>query len=104
VKSVEYFCTPAGLEADIYVTDTTGLGGDSLKSDSMTPGVSVAPPMQSRPDAASPFTLGLSGHVPGDKVKLGLCFYKDADAKKGGYFPCCKVNVDIQTPLASCAP
>ncbi len=104
VKSVEYFCTPAGLEADVYVKDTTGLGGDSIKADSLTPGVSVSPPMQSRPSAAAPFTFGLSGVLPGDSVRLGLCFYKAADAAKGGYFPCCKVNVDIDTPLASCAP
>ena len=104
ISDAQYFCTPAGLEVDLYVDDVTGFGGDSLKSDSLTPGISVSPQMQTRPNAAAPFTLGLSGVVPGDKVKLGLCFYKDADAAKGGYFPCCKVNVDIQTPLASCAP
>ena len=104
VKSVEYFCTPAGLEADVYLGDTTGFGGDSIKADSLTPGVAVTPPMQTRPNAAAPFTFGLSGVLPGDSVRLGLCFYKAADAAKGGYFPCCKVNVDIQTPLASCAP
>lgn len=104
VKSVEYFCTPAGLEADLYVTDHSGFGGDSLMSESLTPGVTVTPPAQTRPAPASPFTLGISGHVPGDKVRLGLCFYKDADAAKGGYYPCCKVNLDIKTPLASCAP
>jgi prepilin-type processing-associated H-X9-DG protein len=104
ISDAQYFCTPAGLEVDLYVDDVTGLGGDSLKSDSLSPGISVSPPMQTRPNAAAPFTLGLSGTVPGDKVKLGLCFYKDADAGKGGYFPCCKVNVDIETPLASCAP
>jgi hypothetical protein len=104
VRSIEYFCTPAGLEADIYVTDTQGLGGDSLKTDSLTPGVSVAPPMQTIPNLSTPFTLGITGHLPGEKVRLGLCFYKDADASKGGYFPCCKVNVDIQTPAVSCEP
>ncbi len=104
VRSVEYFCTPGGLEADLYMTDTEGFGFDSLKSDSLTPGVSVAPPMQTVPGPAAPYTLGISGHLPGDKVRLGLCFYKDADAKKGGYFPCCKVNIDIQTPAVSCEP
>jgi hypothetical protein len=104
IRSVEYFCTPAGLEADIYITDTAGFGGDSLKTDSLSPGVSVTPPMQTVPNLSTPFTYNITGHVPGDKVRLGLCFYKDADAKKGGYFPCCKVNADIQTPAVSCEP
>jgi hypothetical protein len=104
VTDVQYFCTPGGLEADLYVKDRTGFGGDSLKSDSLSPSVSVTPSMQTRPGAAAPFTLGITGHVPGDRVSLGLCFYKDSDASKGGYFPCCKVNLDIKSPLASCAP
>jgi hypothetical protein len=104
IRSIEYFCTPAGLEADVYVTDTEGFGGDSLKTDSLTPGVSVTPPMQTVPNLSTPFTFGITGHLPGEKVRLGLCFYKDADAKKGGYFPCCKVNANIQTPAVSCEP
>jgi hypothetical protein len=104
ISDAQYFCTPNGLEIDLHVDDVTKLGGDSLKSDSLTPGVSISPPVQTLPSPDSPFTLGLSGVVPGDKIKLGLCFYKDADTATGGYFPCCKVNVDIETPLASCAP
>ena len=104
VDAIEYFCTPAGLEADLYLKDHAGFGGDSIHSSTSDPGISLSPSTQTRPNAAAPFTLGITGHVPGDKVSLGLCFYKDADAKKGGYYPCCKVNIDIQTPLASCAP
>ena len=43
VEAVEYFCTPAGLEADLYVRDVAGIGGDSVKADSRTPGVGVIP-------------------------------------------------------------
>lgn len=104
VEVVEYFCTPAGLEADLYVHDRAGIGGDSLVSKSLTPGVGVSPSKQTVPSLATPFTLGVTGHLPGETVDLGLCFYKEADAKAGGYFPCCKVTLPLETPLESCAP
>ena len=48
VDAVEYFCTPAGLEADLYVRDVAGIGGDSVKADSRTPGVVVTPLQQTQ--------------------------------------------------------
>lgn len=103
VEAVEYFCTPAGLEADLYVRDVAGIGGDSVKADSRTPGVSVSPLQQTKAPGA-PFTIGLTGHFPGDTVNVGLCFYKQSDADKGGYYPCCKVVVPLATPQVSCEP
>ena len=103
VEDVEYWCTPAGLEADIYVRDVAGIGGDSVMSTSRTPGVTITPPKQTVP-AGTPFTLGVDGHIPGDSVDIGLCFYKQSDADAGGYYPCCKVVVTLDTPAASCAP
>lgn len=103
LTDLAYFCAPGGLEADLTLKDKTGYGFDSLKSTPITPGVSVSPPMQTVPPGA-PYTLGLSGHVPGQIVDLNLCFYKDADAKKGGYFPCCTVTLPLPTPDVSCEP
>lgn len=103
VDAVEYFCTPAGLEADLYLRDHAGIGGDSIKADSRTPGMSVSPLQQTVPPGA-PFTIGMSGYIPGDTVNVGLCFYKQSDADRGGYYPCCKVVVPLETPLSSCEP
>lgn len=103
VEDVQYWCTPAGLEADLYVRDVAGIGGDSVKADSKTPGVAVSPLQQSQP-AGVPFTIGITGHFPGETVNVGLCFYKQSDADKGGYYPCCKVVVPLETPTAACEP
>jgi hypothetical protein len=103
VEAVEYFCTPAGLEADLYVRDVAGIGGDSVKADSRTLGVGVSP-LQQTVAPGAPFTIGVSGHFPGDRVDVGLCFYKQSDADAGGYYPCCKVVVPLETPVYSCEP
>lgn len=103
VEAVDYFCTPAGLEADVYVRDVAGIGGDSVKADSRTPGVSVSPLQQTKAPGA-PFTIGMSGFFPGDRVDVGLCFYRQSDADAGGYYPCCKVVVPLDTPPVSCEP
>jgi len=103
VDAVEYYCTPAGLEADIYLRDVAGIGGDSVKADSRTPGVSVTPLQQTQVPGAA-FTFGLNGFFPGEKVDVGLCFYRKSDADAGGYYPCCKVVVPLDTPPVSCEP
>ncbi len=103
VDAVEYYCTPAGLEADIYVRDVAGIGGDSVKADSRTPGVFVSPLQQTQVPGA-PFTIGMSGFFPGERVDVGLCFYRQSDADAGGYYPCCKVVVPLDTPPVSCEP
>lgn len=102
VTDLQFFCTPGGLEADLYVDDIAGIGGDSVKANSLNPGVSVSPLMQTRANPGLPFTFELFGHLPGDEVTVGLCFYKKADAEAGGYFPCCKVDVPLDTPDAMC--
>ncbi len=104
IEAAEYFCTPSGLEADLYIRDRSGIGGDALAAKSLTPGVSVFPPKQTVPSLATPFTLGVNGNIPGETVELGLCFHREADAKAGGAFPCCKVTLPLKTPLASCEP
>ena len=103
VEAVEYWCTPAGLEADLYLRDVAGIGGDTIHAASKTPGTSVSPPLQTQP-AGAPFTIGITGHFPGDTVNVGLCFYKKSDADAGGYYPCCKVTVPLETPVVACEP
>ncbi|UVK41399.1 hypothetical protein LHFGNBLO_000632 [Mesorhizobium sp. AR10] len=102
VEDVQYFCTPSGLEADLYLHDHAGFGGDSIKASSRTPGVGVTSPMSHVPGA--PYTVNITGHYPGDTVDVGLCFYRQSDKDKGGYFPCCKMTVPLRTPAVSCEP
>jgi len=103
VQDVQYWCTPSGLEADLYLRDVTGIGGDSIKAESRTTGALVSPFQQTQP-AGAPYTIGITGHLPGDTVNVGLCFYKQSDADKGGYYPCCKVTVPLETPAVACEP
>ncbi|TPK61424.1 MULTISPECIES: hypothetical protein [unclassified Mesorhizobium] len=100
VDDVRYFCTPRGLEADLYLHDHAGLGGDSIKAQSRTPGVGVTSPMSHVP--GKPYTIGITGHDPGDTVDVGLCFYRKSDKDKGGYYPCCKMTLPLRTPAVSC--
>ncbi|MER9653443.1 hypothetical protein NKJ26_07995 [Mesorhizobium sp. M0152] len=106
VEDVRYFCTPHGLEADLYLHDHAGFGGDSLKAQpsietkSRTPGVGVTSPLTHAP--GQPYTIGITGHYPGDRVDVGLCFYRKSDKDKGGYYPCCKMTLPLRTPAVSC--
>ncbi|RWN31714.1 MAG: hypothetical protein EOR95_18185 [Mesorhizobium sp.] len=100
VEDVRYFCTPSGLEAELYLHDHAGFGGDSIKALSRTPGVGVTSPLSHAPGAL--YTIGITGHYPGDTVDVGLCFYRQSDRDKGGYFPCCKMTVPLRTPAISC--
>lgn len=100
VEDVQYFCTPHGLEADLYLHDHAGFGGDSIKAQSRTPGVGVTSPMSHAP--GKPYTIDITGHYPGDRVDVGLCFYRKSDKDKGGYYPCCKMTLPLRTPAVSC--
>lgn len=102
VTDLQYFCTPGGLEADLYLDDVAGIGGDSVKADSLSPPITVAPKIQTRPDEFTPFTFGIGGWLPGDTANVRLCFFKKSDAEAGGYFPCCKVTVPFDLPDAMC--
>ena len=103
LDDIYFECAPDGdLIADIYLRGSAGVGADTLKTDSRTPGISVSPARQSRPTGDSPFTLKLGGTLPGDRVRLGLCLFKGSDARKGGYFPCCKTTITVQTPNLMC--
>ncbi|MER8436795.1 hypothetical protein NKH36_18340 [Mesorhizobium sp. M1312] len=57
-------------------------------------------PLSHAPGA--PYTIGITGHYPGDTVDVGLCLYRQSDRDKGGYFPCCKMTVPLRTPAVSC--
>ncbi len=103
VEAADYWCSPAGLATDLYLRDVAGIGGDSLKAQSLTPGITVSPLQQTQPPGA-PYTLGITGAFPGESFTVGLCFYKQSDADKGGYYPCCKVNVTLETPPVACEP
>lgn len=103
VEDVDYWCTQAGLQADLYLRDVAGIGGDTIRADAATPGISITPLQQTRP-AGAPFTLGITGYLPGVSVHVGLCFYRRSEADKNGYYPCCKVTVPLETPAIACEP
>lgn len=100
VEDVHYYCTPRGLQADLYLKDPAGFGGDSIKAQSKTPGVGVTSPISHAP--GKPYTIDVTGHNPGETVNVGLCFYKKSDQDKGGYYPCCKMTLPLRTPAVSC--
>ncbi|RWB32462.1 MAG: hypothetical protein EOQ42_17040 [Mesorhizobium sp.] len=100
VEDVRYFCTPSGLEAELHLRDPAGFGSDSIKALSRTSDVGVISPQSHAP--GTPYTIGITGHYPGDTVDVGLCFYRQSDRDRGGYFPCCKMTVPLRTPAVSC--
>ncbi|TPJ30935.1 hypothetical protein [Mesorhizobium sp. B2-7-2] len=100
IEDVHYYCTPRGLQAELYLHDHAGFGGDSIKAQSRTPGVGVTTPMSHVP--GKPYTIDITGHYPGDTVNVGLCFYRKSDQDKGGYYPCCKMTLPLRTPAVSC--
>lgn len=100
VEDVQFYCTPRGLQADLYLHDHAGFGGDSIKAQSRTPGVGVTSPQSHAP--GKPYTVDITGHYPGDTVDVGLCFYRQSDKDKGGYYPCCKMTLPLRTPAISC--
>lgn len=105
VKAIDYFCSPAGdLQMDLYLKENAGLGADSLKSKSFTPGINVSPKMQSTPGPLAPYTLDIFGALPNENYDLGVCLYNKADADKGGEFPCCKAVLPLKAPPFACAP
>ncbi len=104
VKAIDYFCGPAGdLQMDLYLSENAGIGADSLKSESFTPGISVSPKMQSVP-LGTPYTLDVFGALPNENYDLGVCLYKQADADAGGEFPCCKAVLPLKAPPFVCGP
>ncbi|CDX38027.1 conserved hypothetical protein [Mesorhizobium sp. SOD10] len=100
VEDVHYYCTPRGLRAELNLHDHAGLGGDSIKVQSRTPGVGATTPMSHVP--GKPYTVDITGHNPGDTVDVGLCFYRKSDQDKGGYYPCCKMTLPLRTPAVDC--
>ena len=88
---------------DLHLSENAGIGADSLKSESFTPGISVSPKMQSVP-LGNPYTLDVFGALPNENYDLGVCLYKQADADAGGEFPCCKAVLPLKAPPFVCGP
>ncbi len=104
VKAIDYSCSIAGeVQMDLYLKENAGLGADSLKAKSFTPGIHVTPKMQTVPGAA-PYTLDVLGILPNENYDLGVCLYNKADADAGGEFPCCKAVLPLKAPPFACAP
>lgn len=105
VKAIDYFCSPAGeLAMDLYLDETAGIGADSLKAKSFTPGIHVTPKLQTVPGPLAPYTLDVLNILPNENYDLGVCLYNKADADEGGEFPCCKAVLPLKAPPFACAP
>lgn len=104
VKWAEYTCNPGGFDAALWLKDKAGIGADSLKVQSLKPGVSVFPSMQTAAPG-QPFWLDIVGAWPGQKVDVNICFYKGADAAiPGKTFSCCQAQLPLKMPNEFCAP
>lgn len=88
---------------DLYLQENAGIGADSLKARSFTPGINVTPKMQTIAPF-SPFDLDVNGVLPGENYDLGVCLYNKSDSEKGGEFPCCKAVLPLKAPNLICGP
>lgn len=104
IKAIDYYCGFGGqLRMDLYLQENAGIGADSLKAKSFTPGIHVTPKMQTIAPF-SPFDLDVNGVLPGENYDLGVCLYNKADSEKGGEFPCCKAVLPLKAPNLICGP
>ena len=105
VEAIDYYCSPAGdLAMDLYLSENAGIGADSLKTKSFTPGIHVTPKMQTVPGPLAPYQLDVLGILPNENYDLGVCLYNKADAEAGGEFPCCKAVLPLKAPPFVCGP
>jgi hypothetical protein len=103
VEWAEYTCNPGGFDAAIWLRDRAGIGADSLKVQSLKPGISVFPSMQTAAPG-DPFWLDIAGAWPGEKVDINICYYKGSDAIPGKTFTCCQARLPLRMPNDFCAP
>ena len=103
VEWAEYQCYPGGFDAALWLKDKAGIGADSLKVQSLKPGVFVSPSMQ-KAAPGDPFVLDINGAGPGETVSVNLCFYKGADAVPGQRFHCCQAQLPLKMPNEICVP
>lgn len=101
---VDYICNPGGIDAFLGLKDSAGIGADSIKAQSLYPGISVSPPIQSRLDPSDPFYLEIHGALPGDRVDVNICFYNSSEVFAGKTFACCKARLPLTLPPDICAP
>ena len=80
---------------DLGAAATAGLGADSIKVTSLTPGVSVVGgPVFPLPGGQIP----LAGASPGQSVTLGLCGFDSTAAANGTPFTCCRRQITLSMP------
>ncbi len=103
VKWAEYACNPGGFDAALWLRDRAGIGADSLKVQSLKPGISISPSMQTAAPGA-PFWLDFAGALPGERVDVNICYYKGSDAVPGKVFTCCQAQLPLKMPNEFCAP
>ena len=103
VEWAEYACYPGGFDAFLWLRDRAGIGADSIKVQSLKPGISVSPPMQTAAPG-DPFVLDINGAGPGENVSINICYYKGADAIPGKLFNCCQAQLPLKMPNEFCAP
>ena len=81
------------------LTDNAGLGLDTVKTMSLTPGVTV-PGMVSLSGGLG--SIGLTGAAPGQPVQINICAFNQAAKDTGQPFDCCRQTVTFVRPQQSC--
>ncbi|MGJ8624384.1 MAG: hypothetical protein ACSHW1_16650, partial [Yoonia sp.] len=97
----QLFCNP---ETGVYeltasVTDISGAGLDQTKVDDPTSSISSLP--MTTP-LSGPFTVDLTGLLPGQAGQLNLCTFNAAEQGTGEPFSCCNTTVPFQIPGEPC--
>ena len=97
----ELFCNP---ETGIYeltasVTDISGAGLDQTKVEDPTSSITSLPITTPLP---GPFTVDLTGLLPGQTGQLNMCSFNAADQNTGEPFSCCNTTVPFQIPGEPC--
>ena len=102
-EDVFFECDPNGdLIADAYFGPSGLAGANTLRSQTLTPGISLWPGEQTRSTSEHPFSFWLSNTYPGDRVRLDLCLSDVENPQPGVAYPCCRGSIEVQVPDFVC--
>ncbi len=104
IDYLEFYCKPTGWAAALDIRNKSGEPFDTLKANSLTPGITVSPPLQSVPGPGSPFQLDIDGALPSETFKVDVCAFRKDDAATGEPFRCCQARIPLEAPADICGP
>lgn len=97
----ELACNPATgvYELTANITDISGAGLDQTKVEDPTSSITSLPITTPLP---GPFTVDLTGLLPGQSGQLNICAFNAADQSTGDPFSCCNTTIPFQIPGEFC--